>query len=98
MKESVTESTEPDNINKLIQQVALLEGIAKKNMTKEAIARHGNLKIAHPETAIQAVAMIAQAAQLGQISKPICDEEFKALLIEIQKGKPNLNFKNKILK
>ena len=57
----------------LFEQVALLESIAKKNMTKEAISRYGNLKIAHPELALRAIAAIAQAVQLGQITESITD-------------------------
>ena len=68
----------------LIQQIVLLENIAKKNMSKEAISRYGNLKIAHPETAIKAITIIAQASQLGQIKEPMSDDEFKKLLLDIQ--------------
>jgi len=81
------------NETELMQQIILLEAIAKKNMSKEAIARYGNLKLAHPETAIKAIAMIAQASQLGQIQKPVSDEEFKALLLDIQQGKKSFNIK-----
>jgi DNA-binding TFAR19-related protein (PDSD5 family) len=71
----------------------MLEKIAKQHMTKEAIARYGNLKIAHPETAIKAITVIAQAAQLGQIQEPLDDEEFKKLLSEIQKDKKTYKFR-----
>jgi DNA-binding TFAR19-related protein (PDSD5 family) len=71
----------------------MLEKIAKTKMSKEAIARYGNLKMAHPETAIKSIAIIAQAVQLGQITKTIEDEEFKSILFEIQRGKKNLNFR-----
>ena len=87
--------TEQPDFNELMQQIALLESTAKKFMTKESIARYGNLKMAHPETAIKAIAMIAQAAQLGQLSMPITDMQFKELLLEIQhtQGKKQFNFK-----
>ena len=83
------------NINEaeLMQQIILLENIAKKNMSKEAISRYGNLKIAHPETAIKAITMLAQASQLNQIHEPISDTDFKTLLLEIQKGKKQFNVK-----
>jgi DNA-binding TFAR19-related protein (PDSD5 family) len=73
--------------------VTVLENTAKKFMSKEAISRYGNLKMAHPETAIKAIAAIAQAAQLGQVKEKIQDREFKSLLIEIQKGKKTFQFK-----
>lgn len=79
--------------SELIQQIALLEKIAKQNMTKEAIARYGNLKIAHPETALKAVATIAQAAQLGQLQEPLTDLQFKQLLLDFQQGKKQFNLK-----
>ncbi len=85
----------------LMQQIMLLENTAKKKMSKEAISRYGNLKIAHPETAIKAIAMIAQASQLGQIQNPINDSEFKNLLLDIQQGKKSntkSNFNIKIKK
>lgn len=84
---------EKEDNDELVQQIAMLENIAKKNMTKEAIARYGNLKMAHPETAIKAIALIAQASQLNQISGPLTDNDFRSLLIEIQKGKTNYSFK-----
>lgn len=86
---------EENNINEkdLMQQIMLLENVAKKNMSKEAISRYGNLKMAHPQLAIKVIAMIAQASQLGQILKPLTDPEFKNLLIELQQGKKQFNFK-----
>ena len=82
------------NRTELIQQIALLESIAKKNMAKESISRYGNLKIAHPELALKVISAIAQAAQFGQIKKPLTDEEFKGILLEIQQGKRTLKFKS----
>ena len=86
------ENKNQDN-EELMQQIILLESLAKKHLTKEAISRYGNLKIAHPEIAIKAIAMIAQASQLGQLKKPITDSEFKTLLKEIQQEKKQFNFK-----
>ena len=63
----------------LQKQVAMLETIVKQNMTKEAISRYGNLKSAHPEKAIQIIAILAQAIQQGQINEQITDEKFKSL-------------------
>lgn len=82
-----------EQLNQLTQQIFMLEKIAKTKMSKEAISRYGNLKVAHPETAIKAIAVIAQAVQTGQITNQIEDEEFKSLLLEIQKGKKTLNFR-----
>ena len=62
----------------LNQQIEMLENIAKQYLSKEAISRYGNLKAAHPDVAIQAIAVIAQAA--GQIKEKISDEQFKNIL------------------
>ena len=55
------------------------------HQSKEAISRYGNLKAAHPDVAIQAIAVIAQAA--GQIKEKISDEQFKNILKQMQKPK-----------
>jgi len=78
---------------KLQQQVVMLESIAKQFLDKEAMERYGRMKIAHGAVAIRAAALIAQAAQLGQLSAPLTDEEFKKLLVKIQEGKQEFNFK-----
>ena len=69
---------------KLQQQINMLETAAKKYMSKEAISRYGNLKMAHPELAIRAIAIIAQAAEAGQLRESINDETFKLILKQIQ--------------
>lgn len=77
----------------LKQQLAMLESMAKQKMSKEAISRYGNLKVAHPETAVKAIALIAQAVSAGQVKETIKDEEFKMLLQAIQQGKKEFRFK-----
>ena len=63
----------------LQQQIDQLEAIVKPRLTKEAIERYSNLKIAHQEKAIQVLVMVAQALQSGQINQ-INDEQLKELL------------------
>jgi DNA-binding TFAR19-related protein (PDSD5 family) len=77
----------------LKQQLALIESVAKQKMSKEAISRYGNLKLAHPEIAVKAIAFIAQAASAGQINEKISDEDFKLILKSIQEGKKEFKFK-----
>lgn len=77
----------------LKQQIGMIEAVAKQKMTKEAISRYGNLKMAHPETAVKAIAFIAQAAAAGQISEKLGDEDFKHILKEIQQGKKEFKLK-----
>ena len=71
----------------LQKQVEMLETIAKQKMTKEAISRYGNLKSAHPEKAIQIIAVLAQAIQQGQITEHITDEKLKSMLIQLEPPK-----------
>ncbi|MCX6711587.1 MAG: hypothetical protein NT139_00930 [Candidatus Woesearchaeota archaeon] len=80
---------------KLQQQIVALENIAKQYMTNEAISRYGNLKSAHPELAIQVIAIIAQGIEMGQIKEKISDEQFKDLLIRIQKPKRDIKIQRK---
>jgi DNA-binding TFAR19-related protein (PDSD5 family) len=77
----------------LKQQLALIESVAKQKMSKEAISRYGNLKLAHPEIAVKAIAFIAQAASAGQINEKISDDDFKLILKSIQEGKKEFKFK-----
>jgi DNA-binding TFAR19-related protein (PDSD5 family) len=69
------------------QQIAIMEQLAKKFMSKEAIARYGALKISHLETAIKAIALIAQAVSEGKIREKISDAEFREILKAIQEKK-----------
>ncbi len=76
------------------QQVAQLEAIAKQVMTKEAIERYGNVRIAHPETALRALILIAQQIEAGRISR-IEDQDLKNILKAIQPKKRDFNIKIK---
>ena len=69
----------------LLKQVEILEKVAKQQMSKEAIARYGNLKSAHLEKAIQAITTIVQAIQAGQLQEPLSDDDFKLLLQRMEK-------------
>jgi len=64
------------------QQVSQLETIVKTILTKEALQRYGNIKAAHPEKAVQLLALIGQMMQKGNTRK-ITDEELKKMLIMI---------------
>lgn len=68
------------------QQIAQLELLVKKVLTKKALERYGNLKTAHPELAIQLLVLLGQAVQSGQI-KTVDDEALKNLLMRMQPKK-----------
>ncbi len=78
---------------KMQQQIEMLEGIAKQFLSKDAVERYGRLKVAHQAVAIKSIALIAQAAQLGQLKEKLSDAEFKELLTKIQEGKKEFRFK-----
>lgn len=79
------EENSEDAQMRLMQQIQYLEKLAKTMMSKEAISRYGNLKIAHPEIAIKTIAALASAIQTGKIRQAISDEQFKDILKEIQR-------------
>ena len=66
----------------LQQQIQQLEMSVKQIMTKDALQRFGNIKAAHPERAIQVLAIFGQAIQTGKIDK-IDDDLLKEILIKI---------------
>jgi len=70
----------------LAKHLEMLENIAKTEMTKDAVARYGRLKLAHPDVAIKAIAMVAQAVNSKQL-RDIDDAKFKSILMQIHKEK-----------
>lgn len=68
------------------QQIQQLETVVKQIFTKKALERYGNLKIAHPEKAVQLLVILAQAIKSGQIKK-LDDNQLKELLREMQEKK-----------
>lgn len=79
--------------SQLDQQIDQLEHIVKQHMTKEAILRYGNLKTAHPEKAIQVLALLGQNIQTGNLDS-IDDNLLKQLLIKLN-DKKEFNIKRK---
>ena len=76
------------------QQVLALESFVKARLTKEALARYGNLKTAHPEKALQLLAILAQAIRTQNI-KQINDEQLKDLLKRMEPKKHDFKIKRK---
>ena len=71
------------------EQLAQLESTVKQRMSKEAVSRLGNIKTAHPEKAIQAMLLLAQALQKKQISH-IDDTIFKQVLQSLAEKKDTI--------
>ncbi|MDP7180451.1 MAG: DNA-binding protein [Candidatus Woesearchaeota archaeon] len=76
------------------QQIHQLEGIVKQAFTKEALERYGNLKTAHPDKAVQVLAILGQAISSGQITK-IDDTQFKELLTRLTPEKKEFKITRK---
>ncbi len=68
----------------MLKQIEMIENVAKQCMTSEALSRYGNVRVAHPEKAMQIAAFIAQAAQNKQLQAKITDAQLKELLTQMQ--------------
>jgi DNA-binding TFAR19-related protein (PDSD5 family) len=64
------------------QQRLKLENVVKQNMTKDALSRYANVKIAHPEKSVQALVALVQMLQENQI-QTIDDQTLKDVLIKL---------------
>lgn len=80
-------------LHQLQQQLSLIESVAKQFMSQEAISRYGAVKMAHPDTAVKAIALVAQAVQLGQLKEKLSDADFKEILNAVKEGKMKFNLK-----
>jgi len=72
---------------KLQQQIDFLESLGKQYLTKEALQRYGNLRVAYPEKAIHVMTLIVQLSQSGQLNEKIDDVKFKELLRQLDAPK-----------
>lgn len=76
----------------LQQQIQQLEQFVKQFFTKEALARYGNLKTAHPDKAVQLLVLLAQAIQTKQISM-IDDLTLKEILKKLTPEKKEIKIR-----
>ena len=75
------------------EQLVQLEAAVKSVMTKEAVERFNNIKVAHPQKAIQVMAFVAQLVQQGKTSR-IDDTTLKAMLGQLeQKRQTKITFR-----
>ena len=80
---------------KLQQQLAQLESSAKQYMTKEAIQRYGNLKVAHPQKALEVIMLLAQLIQNGQLKDKVDDYALKEFILKTQQQKKEFKLMRK---
>ena len=75
------------------QQIEQMETIVRQFMTKEALARYGNLKTAHQEKALQLLLILFQAIQKGQVQSKIDDSTLKKVLEQLTPKKKEIKIK-----
>lgn len=75
------------------QQIEQMESVARQFMTKEALARYGNLKTAHHEKALQLLLILFQAIQKGQIKSQIDDSTLKKILGQLTPKKKEIKIR-----
>ena len=76
--------SEQQELIKMQQQMAAIEGQAKQHLDRDALSRFGNIKVADPQKAFQVAVLLVQAAQAGQINGQLDDATFKNLLLSFQ--------------
>ena len=76
----------------LQQQVSQLESNLKQMMTPDALSRYSNVKLAHPDKALQALVVMAQMLQTGNV-RTIDDTQLKSVLMHITPEKKQARLK-----
>ncbi|MBI2107362.1 hypothetical protein HYT57_05250 [Candidatus Woesearchaeota archaeon] len=71
----------------LKNQIGQIETLAKQLLDKDALIRFGNIKVAHPEKAIQVASVILQLARANRIKEKLTDLQFKEILSHFQEKK-----------
>ena len=75
------------------QQIEQMEEIVRQFLTKDALARYGNLKTAHQEKALHLLVVLIQAIQKGQIQGKIDDSTLKKVLEQLSPKKREIKIK-----
>ena len=75
------------------QQIEQMEAVVRQFLTKDALARYGNLKTAHQEKALQLLMILFQAIQKGQIQGQIDDSTLKKILQQLTPKKKEIKIK-----
>ena len=75
------------------QQIEFMETSVKQFLTKDALARYGNIKAAHNQKALHLLLVLYQAIQKGQIQSKIDDTTLKKILEQITPKRKEINIK-----
>ncbi len=78
----------------LEQQIAQLEAVVKRHMTREALERYGTLKVAHPEKAMQVLVVLSQLIQGGRLTQ-VTDSQLKEILVQLTPQKRDIKIVRK---
>lgn len=76
------------------QQIEQLEVVVKRVFTKDALSRYGNIKVAHPEKAVQVLVVLGQLIQQGKVNQ-INDTQLKEILKKLTPEKTDFKIKRK---
>ena len=76
----------------MAQQLHALELMVKQKLSKEALERYGNIKIANPEMAVQLLAVMGQIIQRQDVGV-ISDEQLKELVGKLTPKKREINIR-----
>ena len=88
-------SFEQSKQQEIQDQIGQIETLVKQFLTKDAITRYTNLKIAHTEKAMSVLTSLGQMIQAGQIREKITDDQLKKILIRLEPKKPEFNIQRK---
>ena len=84
-----------DESIRMQQQIVMIENEAKKHLDSNALSRYSNLKVVHPEKALQVAAIIVQATQTNQFPDILDDTQLKELLIKLQEPSKEFRIKRR---
>ncbi|HIH42830.1 TPA: hypothetical protein HA246_04250 [Candidatus Woesearchaeota archaeon] len=79
-----------------VAKLQQLENLVKQVLTKEALQRYSNLKVGHPDKAMNLLMIIGSAIQSNQLNaeKKVTDEELKNLLMRLTPKKREVKINN----
>ncbi len=80
-------NTQESEGQQLKNQIAHLEHLIKKYLTRDALIRYGNIKTANPDKAVQVLSVLSQLIQYKKENEKITDDELKSILKRIQEQK-----------
>lgn len=77
---------EADEETAIMQQIQKMEDMVRPHLSKDALQRYSNLKLAHPEQAVKVLLVLTHGIQAGKLGI-VTDEQLKSLLREFMPKK-----------